>query len=98
MDSNPDFYLPVDFHGGLLDPHTQLVYIKGRLYDPSIGQWMTPAWEELASQLTAPTDVFIYRFHNNDPINPPQKRVNYMTGNESFLILIITEDLKQVSL
>ncbi|KAJ1529492.1 hypothetical protein ONE63_006265 [Megalurothrips usitatus] len=87
MDSNPDFYLPVDFHGGLLDPHTQLVYIKGRLYDPSIGQWMTPAWEELASQLTSPTDVFIYRFHNNDPINPPQKRVNYMTDLQSWLSL-----------
>ncbi|XP_052130020.1 teneurin-m isoform X6 [Frankliniella occidentalis] len=87
MDSNPDFYLPVDFHGGLLDPHTQLIYINGRLYDPSIGQWMTPAWEELASQLTAPTDVFIYRFHNNDPINPPQKRVNYMTDLQSWLNL-----------
>ncbi|XP_034250662.1 teneurin-m isoform X4 [Thrips palmi] len=87
MDSNPDFYLPVDFHGGLLDPHTQLVYIKGRLYDPSIGQWMTPAWEELASQLTSPTDVFIYRFHNNDPINPPQRRINYMTDLQSWLSL-----------
>jgi len=41
---------------------------------------MTPAWEELASQLTSPTDVFIYRFHNNDPINPPHRRINYMTG------------------
>lgn len=87
MDSNPDFYLPVDFHGGLLDPHTQLVYIKGRLYDPSIGQWMTPAWEELASQLTSPTDVFIYRFHNNDPINPPQRKINYMTDLQSWLSL-----------
>ena len=78
-DSNPDFYLPVDFHGGLLDPNTGLVYLNKRLYDPVVGQWMTPAWEELANQLTTPTDVFIYRFNNNDPINR-KHNVIYMTG------------------
>lgn len=60
-DSNPDFYLPVDFHGGLLDPNTRLVYLNKRLYDPEVGQWMIPAWEKLATKLTKPTDVFIYR-------------------------------------
>jgi RHS repeat-associated protein len=78
-DSNPDFYLPVDFHGGLLDPNTGLVYLGKRLYDPVVGQWMTPAWEELANQLTTPTDVFIYRFNNNDPINR-RHNITYMTG------------------
>nr|CAD7401782.1 unnamed protein product [Timema cristinae] len=77
-DSNPDFYLPVDFHGGLLDPNTGLVYLEKRLYDPVVGQWMTPAWEEMANQLTTPTDVFIYRFQNNDPINP-KHNITYMT-------------------
>ncbi|XP_063233060.1 LOW QUALITY PROTEIN: teneurin-m [Bacillus rossius redtenbacheri] len=85
-DSNPDFYLPVDFHGGLLDPNTGLVYLDKRLYDPTVGQWMTPAWEELANQLTAPTDVFIYRFQNNDPINP-KSNVTYMTDLPSWLKL-----------
>lgn len=80
-DSNPDFYLPVDFHGGLLDPNTGLVYIRKRWYDPVVGQWTTPAWEELANQLTTPTDVFIYRFSNNDPINPKNpNNITYMTG------------------
>ncbi|XP_021940923.1 teneurin-m isoform X3 [Zootermopsis nevadensis] len=85
-DSNPDFYLPVDFHGGLLDPNTGLVYLSKRLYDPVVGQWMTPAWEELANQLTTPTDVFIYRFNNNDPINR-RHNITYMTDLPSWLKL-----------
>jgi RHS repeat-associated protein len=68
-DSNPEFYVPVGFHGGLVDPNTNLVYINSRLYDPSVGQWMTPDWEKLANQMVLPTDVFTYRFRNNDPIN-----------------------------
>jgi hypothetical protein len=40
---------------------------------------MTPAWEKLAKQLTTPTDVFIYRFNNNDPINR-RHNITYMTG------------------
>lgn len=80
-DSNPDFFLPVDYQGGIPDPHTSLLYLNKRWYDPSVGQWMTPDWERLASELTAPTDVFIYRFQNNDPINPRRTQlVNYMTG------------------
>lgn len=85
-DSNPDFYLPVDFHGGLLDPNTRLVYLNKRLYDPAVGQWMIPAWEQLATKLTTPTDVFIYRFQNNDPINL-KNRMTYMTDLNSWLHL-----------
>ncbi|XP_048512198.1 teneurin-m isoform X2 [Athalia rosae] len=85
-DTNPDFYLPIDFHGGLLDPNTRLVYLKKRLYDPAVGQWMTPAWEQMANKLTTPTDIFIYRFRNNDPINNKQN-VEYMTDLPSWLML-----------
>ncbi|KAJ8911461.1 hypothetical protein NQ315_013565 [Exocentrus adspersus] len=84
LDTNPDFYLPVDFHGGILDPNTKLIYINKRLYDPAVGQWMTPNWEKLATKLTTPTDVFIYRFHNNDPINS-KLSINYMTNLKSWL-------------
>nr|XP_015834528.1 PREDICTED: teneurin-m isoform X3 [Tribolium castaneum] len=86
LDTNPDFYLPVDFHGGILDPNTKLVYINKRLYDPVVGQWMTPAWEQLATKLTTPTDVFIYRFNNNDPINS-KTTIDYMTNLNSWLKL-----------
>ncbi|XP_035786936.1 teneurin-m-like isoform X9 [Anopheles albimanus] len=68
-DTNPGLFVPIDFHGGLLDPNTRLVYMEQRLYDTGVGQWMTPAWEQMATEMRHPTDVFIYRFHNNDPIN-----------------------------
>uniref|UniRef100_A0A1I8MYS1 Tenascin-like protein n=1 Tax=Musca domestica TaxID=7370 RepID=A0A1I8MYS1_MUSDO len=85
-DTNPEFFIPIDFHGGLLDPHTKLVYTENRLYDPILGQWMTPLWETLATEMSHPTDVFIYRYHNNDPINP-SKSQNYMIDLESWLQL-----------
>ncbi|KYN39336.1 Teneurin-3 [Trachymyrmex septentrionalis] len=85
-DTNPDFYLPIDFHGGLFDPNTKLIYLNKRLYDPTVGQWMTPAWEQMANELTTPTDIFIYRFRNNDPINFKQN-VEYMTDLGSWLKL-----------
>jgi RHS repeat-associated protein len=68
-DTNAEFYVPIGYHGGIVDPNTNLVYIKSRLYDPSVGQWMTPDWEELANQMVLPMDVFTYRFRNNDPVN-----------------------------
>ncbi|XP_044012894.1 teneurin-m isoform X2 [Aphidius gifuensis] len=85
-DTNPDFYLPIDFHGGLFDPNTKLIYLNKRLYDPTVGQWMTPAWEQMANELTTPTDIFIYRFRNNDPVNL-NLDVKYMTDLTSWLKL-----------
>lgn len=85
-DTNPGFYVPVDFHGGILDVNTNLLYLENRLYDPVVGQWMTPSWEHLATKLSLPTDIFIYRFKNNDPINKNQN-VPYMTSLSSWLQL-----------
>ncbi|CAK1578856.1 unnamed protein product [Parnassius mnemosyne] len=85
-DTNPGFYVPVDFHGGILDYNTNLVYLESRLYDPVVGQWMTPSWEHLATKLSLPTDIFIYRFKNNDPINKNQN-VPFMTNLASWLQL-----------
>lgn len=86
LDTNPDFYLPVDFHAGIYDSNTNLVYINKRFYDPVVGQWVTPAWEKLASKLTTPTDIFIYRFLNDDPINAKYSTA-YMTDLKSWLQL-----------
>ncbi|XP_039230242.1 teneurin-m isoform X2 [Drosophila yakuba] len=85
-DTKPDFFVPIDFHGGLIDPHTKLVYTEQRQYDPHVGQWMTPLWETLATEMSHPTDVFIYRYHNNDPINPNTPQ-NYMIDLDSWLQL-----------
>uniref|UniRef100_A0A182N316 Teneurin-2 n=1 Tax=Anopheles dirus TaxID=7168 RepID=A0A182N316_9DIPT len=86
-DTNPGLFVPIDFHGGLLDPNTRLVYMEQRLYDTGVGQWMTPAWEQLATEMRHPTDVFIYRFHNNDPINRRESEGNYMNDLRSWLKL-----------
>uniref|UniRef100_T1GEJ9 Uncharacterized protein n=1 Tax=Megaselia scalaris TaxID=36166 RepID=T1GEJ9_MEGSC len=85
-DTNPDFYVPIGFHGGLVDPHTKLVYMENRLYDPSVGQWMTPQWDTLVTEMSLPTDVFIYRFHNNDPVNLKEP-MKYMIDLESWMKL-----------
>ncbi|XP_038213466.1 teneurin-m isoform X5 [Zerene cesonia] len=85
-DTNPGLYVPVDFQGGILDYNTNLIYLENRLYDPVVGQWMTPSWEHLATKLSLPTDIFIYRFRNNDPINRNQN-VPYMTSLSSWLAL-----------
>ncbi|XP_015366041.1 PREDICTED: teneurin-m isoform X3 [Diuraphis noxia] len=87
-DSHPDLYIPVDFHGGILDPHTRLIYLDKKWYDPSVGQWITPDWERLSSRLSYPTDIFIYRFQNNDPISSSSaQNINYMTDLNSWLKL-----------
>ncbi|KAM8707904.1 hypothetical protein ACLKA7_014948 [Drosophila subpalustris] len=85
-DTKPDFFVPIDFHGGLIDPHTKLIYTERRQYDPTVGQWMTPLWETLATEMSNPTDVFIYRYHNNDPINRNRPQ-NYMIDLDAWLQL-----------
>ena len=77
-DSNPSMDLPVDFAGGLIDQYTHLIHIGNRVYDPLLGQWMTPSWEQV-KDIRTPFDVFAYRFQNNDPINK-DRRFFHMTG------------------
>lgn len=93
-DTNPELYIPIDFHGGILDPATRLIYTEKRLYDPTVGQWMTPLWEPLATSMNFPTDVFIYRFHNNDPINRKES-MRYMADLDSWL-KVFGYDLKKM--
>lgn len=67
-DSNPSFWMPVDFRGSIRDPLTGLNYFSdGRVYDPSIGQWLTPNWETFGEDLQ--NMIHLYRFFNNDPVN-----------------------------
>lgn len=87
-DTAPEFYLPIDFHGGIVDKHTGILLINGRPYDPTIGQWMVPRWQALTSQFRRPTDIFTYRFANNDPITPIHAPVeSRMTTLDSWLRL-----------
>lgn len=69
-DSNPYLYLPIDFCGGLLDQVTTLVHMpNGKVYDPLIGQWMSPNWENVVDRVATPTKLHLYRFNGNDPVN-----------------------------
>jgi RHS repeat-associated protein len=76
-DSNPNHDMPIDFHGGLLDKHTRLIHFGDRVYDPVLGQWMTPDWEGLGKDIHSPFDVFTYRFMNNNPMNRDQDIVRF---------------------
>jgi len=86
-DSNPSFDLPVDFHGGLINKHTRLVHFGSRVYDPVLGQWMTPAWEGLGKQMENPFDIFVYRFMNNNPLNKEDHFKIYQDSGSALTLL-----------
>ncbi|XP_037027391.1 teneurin-a isoform X8 [Bradysia coprophila] len=87
-DSNPYLYLPIDFCGGLLDQVTTLVHMpNGKVYDPLIGQWMSPNWENVVDRITTPTKLHLYRFNGNDPINIGHDR-NYPPTFEDWMKLM----------
>ena len=69
-DSNAGFWLPIDFRGAIRDPTTGLVHFIGdRVYDPLVGQYLTPDWDQIQSLVQTPERLHMYRFRNNDPIN-----------------------------
>nr|XP_015923788.2 teneurin-m-like [Parasteatoda tepidariorum] len=69
FDSNPHFYLPIDFQGGILDPSTGMLHFGEMIYDSLAGQWLTPRWDQILHHVTTPQHLHLYRFHKNDPIN-----------------------------
>ncbi|KAF2364558.1 YD repeat [Trinorchestia longiramus] len=69
-DSNPYLYIPIDYCGGLQDSQTELVHLPGgRVYDPLIGLWLNPQWENIADSLLQPQRLSLYRPNANDPLN-----------------------------
>lgn len=68
QDSSPAFFLPVGYMGGLIIG-PGLVLINQRIYDVQIRQWLNPDWENLQQPLSDPSDLFVYRFFKNNPIN-----------------------------
>ncbi|KAJ9586714.1 hypothetical protein L9F63_019697, partial [Diploptera punctata] len=87
-DSNPYLYLPVDFCGGLLDQVTSLVHMpSGKVYDPLIGQWMSPMWEGVLDRVANPVQLHLYRFNGNDPINV-RRNPQHLTDHQSWLTLL----------
>ncbi len=88
-DTNPGMDIPVDFAGGLVDQYAHLIHIGGRVYDPLLGQWMTPAWEKVGEVGSKSAfDIFAYRFYNNDPVNPG-RNFFHMTGQLFYHIELV---------
>lgn len=52
---------------------------NGKVYDPLVGQWMSPQWEGVLSRATEPQQLHLYRFNGNDPINVMPTR-QYLKG------------------
>ncbi|UYV62055.1 TENM2 [Cordylochernes scorpioides] len=84
-DSNPEFYVPIDFREGIRDTITQLIFYKGRAYDPLSSQWLTPNWEAIPELLMKPYNIHLYRFNGNNPINANVDAYNYLTDFPSWL-------------
>ncbi|XP_059486301.1 teneurin-a isoform X2 [Neocloeon triangulifer] len=104
-DSNPYLYMPIDFCGGILDKVTSLVHMpgaRGGVYDPLIGQWMTPRWEGVLDRINTPSRLHLYRFNGNDPINAgrdqnmPDNARKLMTEHNHWLKLM-GHDLKSLA-
>jgi len=59
---------------------TSLVHMpNGKVYDPLVGQWMSPQWEGMLARATEPQQLHLYRFNGNDPINVMPTR-QYLKG------------------
>lgn len=59
---------------------TSLVHMpNGKVYDPLVGQWMSPQWEGMMTRATEPQQLHLYRFNGNDPINVIPTR-QYLKG------------------
>ncbi|KAH9422932.1 Teneurin-2 [Dermatophagoides pteronyssinus] len=79
FDSNPNFYIPVDFKGGIPDPLTNLIHFnfidhhhhRQHLYDTLTGRWLIPNIDQLLEKnlIKFPRAVNMYQFEQNDPIN-----------------------------
>lgn len=60
---------------------------NGKVYDPLIGQWMSPNWENVVERVVTPTKIHLYRFNGNDPINSEHDR-NYPANYQTWLKLM----------
>jgi hypothetical protein len=47
---------------------------NGKVYDPLVGLFMTPNWENTIDRVETPTKLHQYRFNGNDPINVGRDR------------------------
>ena len=78
-DTQPNMHIPIGYRGGISSIHGSFVHLNGRIYDPSIKQWLTPDWMSLQKEITNPQQLFLFRFMNNDPLRQSMENI-YMTS------------------
>ena len=60
---------------------------NGKVYDPLVGLFMTPNWENTIDRVEMPTKLHQYRFNGNDPVNAMVNR-SPPTNSDEWLNLI----------
>ncbi len=85
-DSNPYLYMPIDWCGGIADPATGQVHVRGdRIYDPLIGQWLNPEWQRATEIRFQPELKHLYRTPRNDPINANLLKLSHTSAYHHWL-------------
>ena len=77
-DSQPNMHLPLGYRGGIASIHGTFLHLQGRVYEPTIKQWLSPDWKSLQTNVQSPLEIFIYRFMANNPLAASQQ--TYMTN------------------
>ena len=80
-DTNPSIKLYVDFHGGIRDPVFGLVMFGLYAYDPMHCQWLSPRFDQIPSVPQHVPAIYMHRYSNNNPVNPPLMKGRHNTGN-----------------
>lgn len=80
--SNFTSNIDVRFAGHISDDETNLIYMKGRYYDPSIGRFITPDPQDYSASSTQSFNKYIYA--NNNPL----KYID-PNGHNGFLITFV---------
>ena len=82
-DSNSNIFIPIGFQGRIASKHGKFLLEKGRVYSSRIIQWLNPDWSNMLNKIMTPSDLFIYRFKNNNP-NRPDVGTEYLTSMSSW--------------
>lgn len=59
---------------------------NGKVFDPLVGLWMTPNWENTFDRIPMPIKLHQYRFNGNDPVNamfnrsPPSNSIEWLNA------------------
>ena len=82
VDSSPRFFFPLGFQGGIIDPYSGLIHFRERVYDPNVGRWTAPDFEQLFERVAELGDKpqIANLYQNQLLVNPHLEYSNSMMG------------------